>query len=84
MGAHSWSYVGLKVTVCWVGSRGLVRVRVDTVRASMVSSTFGAADLEGREIWGGEESGEEGLEVDGLLGLGFSCWSSSSSMSVSL
>lgn len=55
--------MGLKETRCWVGSRGLVFrdfLGSDaTVRASIVSSTLGAADLEGREIRTGEESGEE-------------------------
>lgn len=55
--------MGLKATTCCVGSRGLVRdllaMASATVRESMVSSTFGAADLGGIDRRGGDESGDE-------------------------
>lgn len=73
------------MTTCWVGSRGFVRARLAApaavVRASMVSSTLGAVDLDGR-VRIGEESGEEWSDA---VELGFRIdswsWSSSSSMS---
>lgn len=63
--------MGLKTTTCWEGSRGLVRARLESaiVRASIVSSTLGAEDLEAREIRGGDESGDD--EWSEAVELGF-------------
>lgn len=56
--------MGLKPTACCVGSMGLERVFwSETVRASMVSSTLGAAERPGRRRGGEESSGELGFWV---------------------